>query len=372
MTGRGGTPESCPRKSVAMRQHAFVSDVPPDDAPPPVPSGMKRKARARGFRAYAPSAGATTGLPPRVTLFATSVAVVVLLFAMARYMGAFDTRTDKVFESEAKPKIGTSPADVAAAEKIAAEKRAFAEGLFGPELWQEKDATEFDESPEWAKVVATMAKLDPKFVVDHLDFSLNNDYDEAIKDPAAFRGRMVRMRGLVASNFRAYRLKRPVEGREDVFRGLIADTDGEHPVFFDVLDAPPRFRTMVEKPPGTDIVFSNADAVDVDGVFLRTVRYETRGDPRDPKNNPPHWIDVPWVIARTVVKCQVEEEPSNVPFYVGGTAAFLALIGLIVYLVRRDSRPRPVREAPPTGFRTMFAQRLDEERRPNSPSDGES
>jgi len=234
-----------------------------------------------------PSATVASGLPPRVTLFATSVAVVMLLFAVARYLGAFEGKVDRVFQSEAKPKIGTSPAELEAREREIAEKREFAESLFGPELWSVQDATEFAEEPQWAKVLVAMSKQDPKFVVDHLDFSLNNHYDDVMKAPAEFRGRFVRMRGLVASNFRAYKLKKPVEGREDVYRGLIADTDGEYPVFFDLLDRPPPFETMKERPPGSDIIFSNADAVDIDGVLYRTVRYETKGDPRDPKNNPP-------------------------------------------------------------------------------------
>jgi len=46
----------------------------------------------------------------------------------------------------------------------------------------------------------------------------------------------------------------------------------------------------------------HADAVDVDGVFYRTVRYETRGDPNRPKSSPSRWISVPWIVARTVVR----------------------------------------------------------------------
>jgi hypothetical protein len=305
-------------------------------------------------------------------MFVTSVAVVVLLFGVARYMGAFEGKTDRVFETVAKPKTGTSPAAVAAREKEVAEKRAFAESVFGPDIWTAKDDTEFSEEPEWASVLVTMSKVDPKFVVDHLDFSLNNDYDEVMKDPAQFRGRFVRMRGLVASNFRANKLHRPVDGRGDVYRGLIADTDGDHPVFFDVLDRPPQFRTMTEKPPGMDVVFSNADAVDVDGVLYRTVRYETRGDPLNPKSNPPRWISVPWIIARTVVRCQTDEKPSDTPYVVGGIAAFLALVGSIVYLVRRGRRQSASPGTYQAGFRTMFAEKLREERRRKPPADGDA
>jgi hypothetical protein len=355
-----------------------VSDDPtprPSDQPPRLPpdAGQKRKKpRQRGWRAAPPPAAVAPGLPPRVTLLATSVAMIVLLFGVARYMGAFEGKAERVFESTAKPKVGTSAAALAAIERELAEKRAFAETVFGPDIWTAKDDTEIAEEPEWASVLVTMSKQDPKFVVDHLDFSLNKDYDEVMKDPARYRGRFVRMRGLVASNFRAYKLKNPVEGHGDVFRGLIADTDGDHPVFFDLLDRPPQFRTMAEKPPGTDIVFSNADAVDVDGVLYRTVRYETRGDPNNPKSNPSRWISVPWIIARTVVRCQPDEEkPSTVPYVVAGSAAFLALIGLIVYLVRRGRRQRASPGAYHAGFRTMFEQRLREERQRKPPADGD-
>jgi hypothetical protein len=354
-----------------------VSDEPDrparDDGPAPAGAPKRRRARTRGLGSGGPSAAAGSGLSPRVTLFATSVAMVVLLFAVARYMGAFDAKVDRVFQSEAKPKTGTSPADVEAREREISEKREFAEGLFGPEIWNVKDDAEFAEEPEWAKVLVAMSKQDPKFVVDHLDFSLNNHYDEVMKDPAQFRGRFVRMRGLVASNFMAHKLRTPVEGREDVFRGIIADTDGDHPVFFDLLDRPPHFRTMARKPPGTDVIFSNADAVDVDGVLYRTVRYEIQGDPRDPKNNPPRWISVPWIIARTVVRCQPDEPPPSITStVVGGLTAFLALVVAIVYLVRRGRSQRASPGTYQAGIRAMFEQKLREERLRKPPEGGKS
>jgi hypothetical protein len=379
MSPRGAASESSPRGESVRRQDVCVSDDstprPEGDRPAPNPDAFppKKKLRPRGSRAAPPSAMVAPGLSPRVTLFATSVAMVVLLFAVARYMGAFEGKVDRVFEASAKPKVGTSPAAVAALEKELAEKRAFAEGVFGPDIWTPKDDTEFAEEPEWASVLVTMSKLDPQFVVDHLDFSLNNEYDEVMKDPAQFRGRFVRMRGLVASNFRAYKLRKPVDGRGDVYRGLMADTDGEHWVFFDLLDRPPQFRTMTEKPPGADIVFSNAEAVDVDGVLYRTVRYEKRGDPNDLKHDPPRWVTVPWIIARTVVRCQPDEvRPSTTPYIIGGIAAFLALVGSIVYLVRRGRRQSASPGTYQAGFRAMFAERLHEERRRKPPRDGEA
>lgn len=379
MIRRGSASESSPRTERVRRQDAGVSDDPTprpsDEPPPPVPDGTaskRQRPRQRGWRAAPPPAAVGPGLSPRVTLLATSVAMIVLLFGVARYMGAFDDKVDRVFEVAEKPKVGTSPAAVAARERELAEKRAFAESLFGPDIWTAQDDTELAEEPEWASVLVTMSKQEPQFVVDHLDLSLNNEYDAVMKDPAAFRGRLVRMRGLVASNFRAYKLRRPVDGRGDVYRGLIADTDGDHPVFFDVLDRPPQFTTMKEKAPGQEVVFSNADAVDVDGVFYRTVRYETRGDPNHPKSNPSRMISVPWIIARTVVRCQPDVKPSTTPYLAAGLAAFLALVGLIVYLVRRGRRPSASPGTYQAGFRTMFAERLREERRRNPPADGDA
>ncbi len=138
------------------------------------------------------------------------------------------------------------------------------------------------------------------------------------------------------------------------------------PVIFDVLDRPPAFRKQY-------------DAVDVDAVFYRVVKYETRGDPE--RKIPGRTVKVPWIVARTVVKCQPDEETGRgmtLGLAVGALVAFLALALFIVYLVRRGSRQRtvpgtaPVPGMSPAGFRRMFDTKLREERRPGPPPPPES
>ena len=103
-------------------------------------------------------------------------------------------------------------------------------------------------------------------------------------------------------------------------------------------------------------------AVDVDGLFYRTVRYETI--------IPGKFVEVPWIIARTVVVRNAEPKSTSTSTMVGAFVAFLALVGSIVYLVR-GSRPR--KAAPkigPAGFREMFDERLRDERTKEPPPPG--
>jgi hypothetical protein len=337
-----------------------------DDPTPASPRGeepqIPPRRRARGGRAPRHGAllrGAPSSTPAGFVLPTGALILIMgVVFALAVLGIVFPEffshqapgKQDVLFEREATAR-GRSAAEIGRADT---EAKAFAVSLFGPELWQVKDHGDFAEEPAWQRVVETMGKQDPKLVVDHLDFSLNLHYEEVMQDPAAFRGRFVRMRGLVAGNFMASKLDKPIAGRGDVFRGLIMDPEGNQPVFFDLLDRPPPFRKMY-------------DAVDVDGVFYRVVKYETKRG---------KIVEVPWIVARTVVKCQPDEESGGVSsskLAVGALAAFLALVIFIVYLVRRGSRQRmvpgtaPVPGMSPAGFRRMFDAKLREERRPEPP-----
>ena len=326
-----------------------------DEPPPPAPDGSsapkRSKSRRRGERPRDRDwMAAATVAPPvltpgitRLLVFAVIGIGAIVAFGTLRKSPSADS--ERVFRNLPVPAVGTVTVD-AGSQAAVDEQRQLADKLFGPELRLAEDATDFAEEPGWRKAVEVMANLDPQFVVDHLDFSLNLHYDAVMKNPAAYRGRFVRMRGIVGESFSAKKLDQPIAGRTDVYRGQISDPDGDSDrTFFDVLDPPPPFRKKY-------------DAVDVDGVFYRTLRYETVNG---------KMVEVPWIIARTVVVRNAEPKSTSTTTLVGAFLAFLALVGSIVYLVR-GSRPR--KAAPkigPAGFREMFDERLRNERTKDPP-----
>jgi hypothetical protein len=357
-------------RRVRRREETHVTDdkSPDSGAGPPHRGPARKKRRERSF-APPVSASASGGpnLPTGALLIVLLVGFVVVALWIVRpdwFSGTTRTTSDKVFDRDLGPTAGTTPEQAAAVDAKAVEKRKLAESLFGPELFVVKDREDFAEEPQWRKVVEVMSKQDPAAVTDRLELSLNNHYDEVLKDPDRFRGRFVRMRGIVANNFGAKKLSAPISGERDVYRGWIKDPDEEAlPVVFDVLEHPPFFRKMY-------------DAVDVDGVFYRLVRYETRDvtDERGRVIRKGKWVDVPWIVGRTVSPCQPAEQFSTTGTWFGAMTAFLALVVAIVYLVRRGRRPSPAAGAAQVGFRSMFAQRLREERPkepPSSPGTGE-
>ena len=249
---------------------------------------------------------------------------------------------EPAFSSPATIETGTTPAQIAAAQKDRDDKRSLAAELFGADLFKVRDWQDLQEEPQWRKAVEVMANLDPKFIEDHLAFSLNLHYDEVMKHPEAFRGQFVRMMGVVGRSFAAKRLEKPIAGRVDTYRGQISDPEDDSPMmFFDVLDRPAEFD-------------KGYDGMQLDAMFYRTVEYETKyGKIRR----------APWLIGRTVV---VHNSPRNSPDPGIGLAvmtAFLALLFAIVYLVRRGRGRNTTAGVPQAGFRGMFERRLLDDRR---------
>jgi hypothetical protein len=289
--------------------------IPPGGRP-----SRKNVYRRQFLRPPPPDMTVMRRIDPRLAGVALVMLVVILMLT-------FTNRTDTAPAVFANPPLvatGTVAADPGAVASIAA-RRAEIEALFGKDIWDVHDGTDFDESPQWRKVALTMAEMDPATITQRLEFSLNDRYADVMKSPELYRGRFVRMRGIVAPNYRAYKLKEPLGGRGDVYRGWVSDPDpDEPPVVFDMLDRPPEFKTVAKV----------ADVVDVEGVFFRTVRYEASAG-----NGRTHMVEVPWIIGRTV---KVYDQPKRtIPLLTGllTTVGFLALLFGIVYLSSRGRRP---------------------------------
>jgi hypothetical protein len=187
------------------------------------------------------------------------------------------------------------------------------------------------------------------------------DWAAAMADPGAWRGEVVWMRGVLAERY-AVRLDHPVFDTQDVIQGILLEGDGTNGVVFDMIEEPPEmsFRT---------------DAIDVVGIFYRTVRYPTaKRDPDAPKVDgkrqlPPYRYETPegevqeapYLLVKSVTPVvQPKRDPTGIlkiPRAAGlaGLGLAFAATCLITYSVQRRTRrnrgtPRARLDAPGAPF----------------------
>ncbi len=325
--------ESLPPLGHVGEKSCRVSDEtapPPGDKrpdPPPLPATRRSAARGRQAWVRSPHVGAASPAVRRVILLIAGFMMLlgVAMIAVQRY--STPVVTDPVLSRPAQ-----DPGD----SEQATQRRAFADELFGPEIHDVVDYRDLEPETQWKKMLEVTAGLDDAFIEKNLRFSLNQHFDEVMKDPDAYRGQFLRMRGVIGKNFRAFKLDEPIAGRRDFYRGQISDPDNDSPVvFFDLLDYPGEFDR-------------GYDTVEIDAAFYRMVEFETqKGILRR----------TPWIIGKTVRVIAAPEHP-KVSTTVGLVviAAFLALFFAIVYLLRPGSA-RKTSSVPEAGFRNMFEQR---------------
>jgi len=233
-------------------------------------------------------------------------------------------------------------------EQEAREKRLST--LLEGSLTDSQNGTDFVETTGYRRLLQIITSYPREEVeqraVRHLD------YEAALADPDAWRGEFVWTRGVIADLW-AERLREPLFGMTDVYRGILAEGDGKQGLFFD----------LPESPPGVDL---RKEAVDVFGIFYRTVQYE----PLVPETKEQTIRTVPYLVVKTVRRV---EKPKSDPAGFLKDHYVVALVGaalvifttrLLMYLFQRRSRrsraPARVREA---GFRDMFETKLRQDRR---------
>jgi hypothetical protein len=140
-------------------------------------------------------------------------------------------------------------------------------------LLDSANGQDFAETAGYRRLLDFLQALEPATVIERATSTL--DRARAVTDPDSLRGQYVHVRGLIAG-LEAVRLDTPLAGSEDVWRGVITDTDGSDGVVFDLLGPPPPLEPRL-------------DIVDVHGIFYRTVRYENREQ---------GWVEAPWLLAR--------------------------------------------------------------------------
>ncbi len=145
--------------------------------------------------------------------------------------------------------------------------------LFEGALLDTSNDQDFVQSQGYMKLLELVALEDPALA--HEKASKKRlDWEAAMQDPNAWRGEWVHYRGPLAGDFAAERLASPVHGYSDYWRGVIVDAREDEPgqapdetggVVFDML-----------APPADATDFDRNDTVEIEGVFYRTVSFETR------------------------------------------------------------------------------------------------
>lgn len=183
------------------------------------------------------------------------------------------------------------------------------------------------------------------------------DPEAVMRDPDRWRGQFVRLRA-VPSDIWAVKLRQPVAGISDVWRGvLISEQEsprrGDDEVRYEAVVV-----DFVSVPTGFE---ARRDAVEVEGVLYRTVGYE---------NERGRAVVAPYLIGRTLHVIEGrQEEKSFLRDHTGtlliGMAVVFGLARLLMYVFQRRSRakPRPAARAASTDFHSMFENVRREDRR---------
>ena len=140
-----------------------------------------------------------------------------------------------------------------------------------------QDGQDFAETPDYRRLL----ELISRYGEGELRGKEPRDLERAaaLADPSAWRGELVRVRGLLVG-MTAERLSHPIGERVDVFRAIVTVPNGEDGVVIDFLHQPPQLD--LEK-----------DIVEAEAVFVRLVGYEAKNGAQQ---------QAPYLIARDIRK----------------------------------------------------------------------
>lgn len=143
-------------------------------------------------------------------------------------------------------------------------------------------------------------------------------YNDILQNPAAHRGNVVSLSGLMNKAFWNIRLESNQGPYDSVYRLYLVDLAGSESFIVDVL----------ERPDGID----QKNAVEADGIFIRTHKYETiKGQT----------ARVPYFLAQRVTKVARTKSPSiwSPAVTIGVIAACVVLVA-VVFLMGRTGGPK--------------------------------
>lgn len=272
---------------------------------------------------------------------------IVWFSTLLLFVGAFATYTllrDKAAVDATTPAGTVAPVAARTAED-AVRRRGELSALFEGALLDSENATDFAETEGYHRLIRLVAAFTPEAVHERVQPTV--DPAALLLQPDAYRGDFVQIRGVI-NHMTAEKLRAPVLGIHDVYRGFLGDGDGRPRAVFDLVDHPGTFD-------------ARRDPMDVEGVFFRTVRYETKKG---------EFIELPYLIARNITKVD-SVPPHHSRFLRDHTAEIVIGIGLailaarlLMYWMQRSKRRSgsPPRARPPD-FRDLFEAKMREEAR---------
>jgi len=184
---------------------------------------------------------------------------------------------------------GAAPLQEASDELDLAAQRGRIESLYQGALVGAVDAQDFAETPGYRQLLEILSS----YGEDELRAKAGRRLDvaQALADPDAWRGEIVRVRALIAGQ-RAVRFLRPLGEHVDTYRAFLTEADGSEGVVVDFLEPPPPLAIQ-------------DDVVEVEAVFFRTVRYE---------NKKGTFVEAPYLIARNLRRLDTEALPRSTAF----------------------------------------------------------
>jgi hypothetical protein len=217
--------------------------------------------------------------------------------------------------------------------------------LFEGALVGARDGEDFNETPGYRKLLESLAVHGEEELIQKARTEL--DHADAVASPDRWRGAIVHVRGLVVW-MKAYKLATPIGSHEDVFRAIVAETDGSEGVVVDFLQQPPKLEL-------------GRDVVDVEGVFFRTVQYESEardktqaaGEVVDPESVKNAMATAPYLIARAPRRLDPETLPGRTSMdpmaklLIGAALAFVVVRVLMSLQRARSRAPARLRPGPP-------------------------
>jgi hypothetical protein len=279
----------------------------------------------------------------RFIWLAGGLVVVVLMVFYAASIGG-----KKTASAQAPAAAATAPPPSADVDPMARSVRLST--LFEGALVDAHNGEGFVETEGYRKLLQTLST----YPIDQVEKLATKklDWTAATTDPDAWRGEFVWTRGVIAHRW-AERLRSPVFGAQDVYRVILTDGDGSEGVVVDMLEEPPA-------------VALQSDAVDVQGIFYRTVRYAAVRQKEDRV--------APYLLAKSMRAVERPKRSAGGLLRDHGATALagmaLAIGGarlLIYWFQRRSRRLRPPPRPGAVGFEKMFENRLREGNRTSGP-----
>jgi hypothetical protein len=243
---------------------------------------------------------------------------------------------------DATPDVGQAPTPVETTE----ERQRRVKSMFGGALERMTDGADFDQSVAYLDVVEEVAKSDLKLF--HRRASPTFEWDQAMNQPATVRGNYYRLHGVI-DGLKPVKLFHPAGDVEDVYRFVMLLNGSDDPCVVDLVTRP------------TAHIEERADLVDVDAVFLRTVKFESKQN---------KFVEIPYLIGRTVQVYRAYSVPPNTLLQGNSRWVVLGVVVVAAMVVARmllRANPQPPRRGDPAlrkpgvGIRELFEMRLRED-----------